>query len=143
MHIASGKESVDIGCNHINYKYHKHNFANIEQMASPYHNVGYSAYYLASNYQKTNNWQDAVAMYHSKNPRYSNKYIKKINQTAKSSSNLLMALNDSKKRSISNKKILEPQVLNKKSKAGIMAYNHSNEPYISSNGVIKIPKELG
>lgn len=143
IHIASGKENIDIGCNQINYKYHKHNFANIEQMASPHHNVGYSAYYLASNYRKTNNWQDAVALYHSKNPRHSSKYIRKINQTAKSSSNLLMALNDSKKRSIPNKKIFEQQILNKKSKAEIMVYNNSNEPYISSNGVIKIPKELG
>ena len=82
-------------------------------------------------------------MYHSKNPRHSSKYIRKINQTAKNSSNLLMALNDSKKRSIPNKKILEQQVLNKKSKAEIMVYNNSNEPYISSNNVIKIPKELG
>ena len=67
-------------------------------MVSPYHNVGYSAYYLASNYQKTNNWQDAIAMYHSKNPLHSSKYIRKINKTAKNSSGLLMALNDSNKK---------------------------------------------
>lgn len=106
MYLANGKENIDIGCNQVNYKYHKHNFLSLEQMVSPYHNVGYSAYYLASNYRKTNNWQDAVAMYHSKNPHHSSKYIRKINKTAKISSNLLMALNDSK-RNATNKKLLK------------------------------------
>ncbi len=153
IHIANGKENIDIGCNQINYKYHKHNFSNIEQMVSPYHNVGYSAYYLASNYQKTNNWQDAIAMYHSKNPLHSSKYIRKINKTAKNSSGLLMALNDSNKKngiasrasssSIMNRKSVEQQILNKKSRAGIIVYSNSKESYIASSGVIKISKEFG
>ena len=153
IHIANGKENIDIGCNQINYKYHKHNFSNIEQMVSPYHNVGYSAYYLSSNYQKTNNWQDAIAMYHSKNPLHSSKYIRKINKTAKNSSGLLMALNDSNKKngiasrasssSIMNRKSVEQQILNKKSRAGIIVYSNSKESYIASSGVIKISKEFG
>ena len=121
-------------------------------MVSPYHNVGYSAYYLASNYQKTNNWQDAIAMYHSKNPLHSSKYIRKINKTAKNSSGLLMALNDSNKKngiasrassSIMNRKSVEQQILNKKSRAGIIVYSNSKESYIASSGVIKISKEFG
>jgi hypothetical protein len=153
IHIANGKENIDIGCNQINYKYHKHNFSNIEQMVSPYHNVGYSAYYLASNYQKTNNWQDAIAMYHSKNPLHSSKYMTKINKTAKNSGGLLMALNDSNKKngiasrasssSIMNRKSVEQQILNKKSRAGIIVYSNSKESYIASSGVIKISKEFG
>ena len=124
-YVASGKENFDIGCNQINYKFHKHNFSSIEQMASPYHNVRYSAYYLASNYLKTNNWQQAVAMYHSKNPYYSSKYINKIKNTAKTSGSLLMALNDGKKRVLNNKPKLNSQIINKKSTVGIVVYNNS------------------
>ena len=139
-YVASGKENFDVGCNQINYKYHRHNFSSIEQMASPYYNVGYSAYYLASNYLKTNNWQEAVAMYHSKNPRHGSKYIKKIRQTAKTSGSLLMALNDSKKRNPNNRPRINSQIISKKSATGIMVYNNSNNRI---DDVIKIPKELG
>ncbi len=147
-YVASGKENFDIGCNQINYKFHKHNFSSIEQMASPYYNVGYSAYYLASNYLKTNNWQEAVAMYHSKNPYHGSKYIKKIKQTAKTSGSLLMALNTSKKSVINksfnlNSKVISnsntnSRLISKKS-IGIMVYNNSNK----YDDIIKIPKELG
>ena len=142
-HIASGQENIDLGCNQINYKYHKKNFNNIEQMITPYYNVGYSAHYLFQNFSKTGNWDNAVALYHSKNPNRSGRYMKKIRETAKNSSSLQMALNDTNKNKLSihtsDKKTHKKFVLKKNSNANIIVYDAKNGT-IMLDDVVIIPR---
>ena len=145
-YIANGQESIDVGCTQINYKYHKQHFDNIEQMITPYYNVGYSAYYLSQNFSKTGNWNEAIALHHSKNPNHNGRYIKKIRETAKVTGNLQMALNNTKKNPfstyISNEKNHKKITLKKNSSANIIVYDINNTNVISSD-VIRIHKKLG
>ena len=126
-HIAHGKENIDVGCNQINYKYHKQNFHSIEQMITPYYNVWYSAYYLSQNFTKTGNWDGAIALYHSKNPNHNGKYMRKIKKAAKASNSLQIALNNTKKSSLNipslSKRVDEKIILKKNFDANIMVYD--------------------
>ena len=126
-HISYGKENIDVGCNQINYKYHKHNFNSIEHMVTPYYNIEYSAYYLSQNFAKTGNWHDAIALYHSKNPLHNGRYIKKIKKAAENNGNLQMALNNVKKNSFDipslNTKNHKKVTLKKNFNAGIIVYD--------------------
>lgn len=70
----SGARSFDIGCFQINFKWHGSAFASIRQMFDPNANAIYAAQYLLDLYAEKGNWASAAAAYHSRTPKYADKY---------------------------------------------------------------------
>lgn len=75
-HFKRGARSFDVGCFQINYKWHGTAFKSIDEMFDPLANARYAARFLAKLYQETGNWSDAAGSYHSRTPKYANKYKK-------------------------------------------------------------------
>ncbi len=75
---AAGMKSIDIGCMQVNLKHHPDAFANLEQAFDPRSNVAYAAKFLRRNYDDLGNWDKAVAAYHSRTPKYGNKYMARV-----------------------------------------------------------------
>ncbi|WP_112320750.1 transglycosylase SLT domain-containing protein [Oceanibium sediminis] len=73
-HHARGARSYDIGCFQINYRWHGNAFASIEEMFDPGKNALYAAQFLARLYAETGSWSKAAAAYHSRTPKYADKY---------------------------------------------------------------------
>ena len=73
-----GARSFDIGCFQINYKWHGHNFSSIEEMFQPMPNALYAANFLLRLYKEKGDWGGAAGAYHSRTPKYANKYEKRF-----------------------------------------------------------------
>lgn len=69
-----GARSFDVGCFQINYKWHGQAFKSIEQMFEPLANARYAAKFLQELYAETGDWSDAAGAYHSRTPKYANRY---------------------------------------------------------------------
>ena len=69
-----GARSFDIGCFQINYKWHGKAFSSIEAMFDPATNAAYAARHLLELYAEKGNWQDAAGAYHSRTPKFADKY---------------------------------------------------------------------
>ncbi|WPX97821.1 Putative lytic transglycosylase [Candidatus Fokinia cryptica] len=82
--VNQGISNIDVGCSQINYRYHAHNFENIEQMIEPANNIAYASYLIVQNYKNTSEWLKAVAQFHSLTPIYAKKYTEKILNVLKS-----------------------------------------------------------
>ena len=77
--LASGIESIDVGCAQVNWYHHgKHYFSSPEDAINPALNIKYAARLLSKNYIETNNWTKAVAIYHSRNAARGNNYASKV-----------------------------------------------------------------
>jgi hypothetical protein len=74
----SGKTNVDVGCMQLNIKWHAKYFSNFSEMLSPAHNTLYAAKYLEQLYKETGSWMKAVKYYHSRNPKYNERYYAKF-----------------------------------------------------------------
>ena len=74
QHHARGARSYDVGCFQINWRWHADNFASIEQMIDPQANAIYAARFLSALYQELGDWSRAAGAYHSRTPRYANRY---------------------------------------------------------------------
>lgn len=73
-HFDRGARSFDVGCFQINYKWHHQNFASLQEMFDPVANALYAARYLNELYQEKGNWHDAAGAYHSRTPKFANRY---------------------------------------------------------------------
>ncbi len=73
-----GARSFDIGCFQINFKWHGHAFASIEEMFDPKVNALYAARYLMDLYQEKGSWGAAAGAYHSRTPKLARKYQKRF-----------------------------------------------------------------
>lgn len=84
-----GARSFDVGCFQINYKWHGHEFASIEEMFDPNPNALYAANFLLKLYNEKGDWSGAAGAYHSRTQKYAEKYEKRFNKyrTAMLSSN--------------------------------------------------------
>lgn len=69
-----GARSFDVGCFQINYKWHHEAFSSIDEMFDPMANATYAAKFLNSLFQEYGNWSDAAGAYHSRTPKYANRY---------------------------------------------------------------------
>jgi hypothetical protein len=77
--LAKGIEQIDIGCAQINWYYHgKKHFKTPEHAFNPLFNAAYAAFFLSQNYNKTKNWDKAVAIYHSKAEDKGRNYVLKV-----------------------------------------------------------------
>ena len=79
-HYDRGARSFDIGCFQINYRWHGHNFASIEQMFDPAANAAYAAQYLRGLYAEKGAWSPAAGRYHSATPKYATRYRARFDQ---------------------------------------------------------------
>ncbi|WP_424942666.1 transglycosylase SLT domain-containing protein [Aliiroseovarius crassostreae] len=73
-HFKRGARSFDVGCFQINYKWHHQNFSSLEEMFDPLANGLYAAKFLSELYQEKGNWKDAAGAYHSRTPKFANRY---------------------------------------------------------------------
>ncbi len=73
-HHKAGARSFDVGCFQLNYRWHGQHFTDIEHMFDPTANARYAADFLSRLYTETKNWDDAAAAYHSRTPKYADKY---------------------------------------------------------------------
>ncbi|WP_259805880.1 lytic transglycosylase domain-containing protein [Aliiroseovarius crassostreae] len=73
-HFKRGARSFDVGCFQINYKWHHQNFSSLEEMFDPLANGLYAAKFLNDLFVEKGNWRDAAGAYHSRTPKYADKY---------------------------------------------------------------------
>lgn len=69
-----GARSFDVGCFQINYKWHGHEFASIEEMFQPSPNALYAANFLLKLYREKGDWGAAAGAYHSRTQKFAEKY---------------------------------------------------------------------
>jgi hypothetical protein len=74
QHHARGARSYDVGCFQINYRWHGHNFASVDQMFDPDANAAYAARFLSDLYAELGDWSRAAGAYHSRTPSFAGKY---------------------------------------------------------------------
>lgn len=77
--LESGLTNIDIGCMQINLHHHPKAFLNLNEAFEPKENIEYAAVFLKNHYKKLNNWQSAIASYHSQT-ELGKKYSRKINK---------------------------------------------------------------
>ena len=75
-----GARSFDVGCFQLNFKWHGSAFSSIEDMFDPNRNALYAANLLKSLFAETGSWETAAGAYHSRTPKYANKYKKRFRQ---------------------------------------------------------------
>lgn len=80
--VFGGTKSFDVGCFQINYRWHGKNFRSLDDMFDPTANAEYAAGFLSELYAEFGSWPKAVAAYHSRNPIFSEKYLRRFNQIA-------------------------------------------------------------
>lgn len=74
QNFARGARSFDVGCFQINYRWHGQAFDSIEQMFEPEANARYAAEFLQRLFDELGDWTKAAGAYHSRTPKYANKY---------------------------------------------------------------------
>lgn len=73
-----GARSFDVGCFQLNYRWHNQGFSSIEEMFDPGKNATYAANFLHELFLEKGNWPDAAGAYHSRTPKFANKYKKRF-----------------------------------------------------------------
>lgn len=79
-HFARGARSFDVGCFQINYRWHGKQFDSIEAMFDPVINARYAARFLSELYDEMGDWSKAAGAYHSRTPKYADKYAARFNR---------------------------------------------------------------
>ena len=70
--------NIDVGCMQINYKFHGHNFKNLDHILNPEENVKYAAEFLKKLFKRHKSWNEAISRYHSSEPSRKKRYLKKV-----------------------------------------------------------------
>jgi hypothetical protein len=73
-HFKRGARSFDVGCFQINYRWHQQHFQSIDDMFDPEQNAAYAARFLAELYAEFGDWSRAAAAYHSRTPKFADRY---------------------------------------------------------------------
>jgi hypothetical protein len=79
-----GARSFDVGCFQINFKWHGENFRSIDQMFDPIENARYAARFLTRLHSETGDWSRAAGAFHSRTPKYAEKYRARFDNIRKS-----------------------------------------------------------
>ncbi|TPE52475.1 lytic transglycosylase domain-containing protein [Amaricoccus solimangrovi] len=66
--LAEGRDSFDVGCAQINYRWHGHAFPSLEDMFDPQWTATYAAQFLRNLYEERGSWSEAAGAYHSLSP---------------------------------------------------------------------------
>lgn len=83
-HFDRGARSFDVGCFQINYRWHGQHFASVRAMFDPQQNAAYAARFLARLHAETGDWSKAAGAYHSRTPRYAERYTRRFDRIRKS-----------------------------------------------------------
>jgi hypothetical protein len=75
---ARGVRSIDVGCMQVNLHHHPHAFVSLEDAFDPARNADYAARFLAELQQRSNNWLQAAAHYHSHTPEFAEAYRRRV-----------------------------------------------------------------
>lgn len=78
--LNDGKRSFDVGCFQLNYRWHGQHFRDVEHMFEPLENARYAADFLSRLYAELQSWDSAAAAYHSRTPKYADKYKARYKQ---------------------------------------------------------------
>ncbi|MGR3711983.1 MAG: transglycosylase SLT domain-containing protein [Shimia sp.] len=78
--LRAGKRSFDVGCFQLNYRWHGENFDDVQHMFDPLDNARYAADFLSRLFSETQSWDAAAAAYHSRTPKYADKYKARYKQ---------------------------------------------------------------
>ncbi len=76
--LASGVQSIDVGCMQINLQQHPRAFASLEQAFDPAANTQYAASFLQQLFRQTSSWPAAIAAYHSQTPEIGSVYGQRV-----------------------------------------------------------------
>lgn len=79
-HHARGARSFDVGCFQLNFRWHGKGFSSIEEMFEPLANARYAAGFLSDLYKEMGDWSRAAGAYHSRTPRYANRYRERFDR---------------------------------------------------------------
>jgi len=82
-HYDRGARSFDVGCFQINYRWHGMQFASIDEMFDPIANAKYAAGFLTQLYRETGDWTAAAGAYHSRTPKFAERYVKRFEKIRK------------------------------------------------------------
>lgn len=74
----AGAKDFDVGLLQVNNYWHRDAFSSHEEALDPHVNARYAAKFLKQLYNKHKSWTRAVSCYHSGNPKYGNKYCKRV-----------------------------------------------------------------
>ena len=72
--IAAGRDSTDLGCFQINFRWHGTAFASLADMIDPDRNAAYAARFLRELYAESGDWIVAAGHYHSRTPVPADRY---------------------------------------------------------------------
>jgi hypothetical protein len=75
---ARGVRSIDVGCMQVNLHHHPQAFASLEDAFDPATNADYAARFLVELQQRSNNWLQAAAHYHSHTPEFADAYRRRV-----------------------------------------------------------------
>jgi soluble lytic murein transglycosylase-like protein len=70
--------NVDIGCHQVNWRSHGQYFNKPEELLNPQKNAAYAAYFLKQKFHASQDWNKAIAHYHSQTPQFGSEYLKKV-----------------------------------------------------------------
>ncbi|WP_333672645.1 lytic transglycosylase domain-containing protein [Elioraea tepidiphila] len=75
---ARGVRSIDVGCMQVNLHHHPNAFASLDEAFDPAKNATYAARFLVELQQRSNNWLQAAAHYHSQTPEFADAYRRRV-----------------------------------------------------------------
>jgi hypothetical protein len=70
----AGRNSFDVGCFQINYRWHGENFESLAEMFDPLENALYAARFLSRLHAETGDWSKAAGAFHSRTPEFADRY---------------------------------------------------------------------
>lgn len=81
--VLSAGGSADIGCFQINTRWHRQAFASLEAMFDPHENALYAARYLTDLRARFDDWEGAIAAYHSRDAERGAAYLARVQKVRK------------------------------------------------------------
>ncbi|MEM6637751.1 MAG: transglycosylase SLT domain-containing protein [Pseudomonadota bacterium] len=76
--MTRGAVSFDLGCFQINFRWHGQHFQSLEDMIDPVESAQYAARFLTTLFLEFGSWEKAAAAYHSRTPKYANRYKRRF-----------------------------------------------------------------
>jgi hypothetical protein len=78
--LAEGRESFDVGCVQINFRWHGHAFPSLDDMFDPEWTATYAAQFLRNLYEERGSWSEAAGAYHSLTPERAQIYRERFDR---------------------------------------------------------------
>lgn len=73
-----GETNLDLGCFQLNFRWHGHAFASLDDMIDPARNADHAARFLRSLFDETGDWKAAAGAYHSRTPPLAAAYVGRL-----------------------------------------------------------------